>query len=1071
MRLLSDDTSSCAHVGGNAPWRGCRLGVLLVVLTACGVAGAAPGEAQEDLPQAPSGTTNAPAYAEDWVVRRWQTKEGLPQNTVNAMVQTRDGYLWVGTSGGLARFDGVRFRTFGLQDGLRSVRISTLLEDRKGELWVGATGGGVSRWDKGRFVALTGAGEPGAADVIAMAAEPDGTLWIGTDRGLLRWRDGVFSRIGPAEGLPEKQIRALCLDSKGTLWVSVLLEGFFQGTNGRFVPVAGAPPKSRGIYSLIEDREGSIWAGSTDGSLGQLRDGSWKHYSRTNGLPNSSIEALAQGVDNVIWAGSRNQGLYFFSEGSFHKLAGRAGAGLAEEAARRLLVDREGTLWAGTARAGLNRVSRRMLYHWGSAEGLKHPVVTTVAADVSGGLWVGAQEGGIYRFLDRRFSRLADPAVSTNFPYVYSALAAADGSVWVAGEQALFHYRSGKPAQAHLGPPIRGEAIRALSADGTNLWLGTYYSTLLKWDGTSVRVAATNGSFGGDIRSLVREAPDTLWIGSASGLYRWERGQVSVWNTRDGLLTASVQSLLRDPDGTLWIGTLGGGLARLKQGRIANITTRQGLIDDVISQIVSDDFGHLWLGCNHGIMRLEREELDDCANGRASFVYPTVFGQDDGMLSEQCSGGHSPTALKTKDGCLLFPTADGIAEVDPRRLEEFALLRPQAGIEEILVDGHAKPLEGTLVIPPGYHRLEVNYTAPSLRGGEWVRFRYRLEGADTDWVMAGSGRRALYEGLRPGRYVFQVAASDGRGHWIEPGASCTFVLQPFFWQTAWFRVVAALLLIGTSGGLAWFQMRRKHRRELAELERNRQHHAELARVARVSTLGELSSSLAHELNQPLGAILSNAEAAELFLQQDPPPFDELRDILAAIRKDDERAVEVIQRMRTLLRKHELESQPLAVNALVEDVLRLVNADAASRQTALAADLAPDLPPVQGDRIHLQQVLLNLILNAMDAVAKQPPENRRLAVRTRRLGEGAVEISVADSGMGIEPDNLPRVFEPFFTTKQTGIGMGLSISRKIVEAHQGRISAENHPAGGAVFRVTLPAGPEGMRDDLTDVSFR
>ena len=244
------------------------------------------------------------------------------------------------------------------------------------------------------------------------------------------------------------------------------------------------------------------------------------------------------------------------------------------------------------------------------------------------------------------------------------------------------------------------------------------------------------------------------------------------------------------------------------------------------------------------------------------------------------------------------------------------------------------------------------------------------------------------------------------------------------------------------------------RREMeAELLRER---AELAHVARVSTMGELAASVAHELNQPLGAILANAEAAELFLEQEPPALDDLRAILADIRNDDERAGEVIRRMRGLLRKHELEREPLEINSLVEDVLQLVSGDAALRGVALNVDLGPALPKVAGDRVHLQQVLLNLILNGMDAMAGQPREQRRISVRTRSDADGRVELAVTDSGHGIAPDKLARLFEPFFTTKPNGMGMGLSIARTIIEAHNGRIWAENRPEGGAVFRISLPA---------------
>jgi PAS domain S-box-containing protein len=283
---------------------------------------------------------------------------------------------------------------------------------------------------------------------------------------------------------------------------------------------------------------------------------------------------------------------------------------------------------------------------------------------------------------------------------------------------------------------------------------------------------------------------------------------------------------------------------------------------------------------------------------------------------------------------------------------------------------------------------------------------------------------------------YRVQLPDGRTRWIAAYGRTEFDAsqQPEL----------------MSGALLDITQRRQSELELQQLR------GQLTHAGRVSVMGQLAAAMAHELNQPLGAILSNAEAAEIFLKQDPPALGELRDILADIRKDDERAGEVIRRMRSLLRRQEMERKPLAFNLLAEDVVRLVNTDATTRRITVVLELSPHLPLVEGDRIHLQQVFLNLILNAMEAMARNQTERRQITLQTRHTGQGQLEISVADSGPGIEPASLPRLFEPFFTTKQNGMGMGLAICRRIIEAHAGHIRAENQPAGGAIFYVTLPA---------------
>jgi signal transduction histidine kinase/ligand-binding sensor domain-containing protein len=998
-------------------------------------------------------TALVPAPAAEWVTRAWQMEDGLPQDTVNAIVQTHDGFLWVGTNAGLVRFDGVRFRKFGLQDGLRSVYVTALAEDRAGALWVGTSGGGVSCWDRGRFTSFeVEAGFPAGLEVIALAADRDGSVWIGTDKGLVHWKRGTFKIVSEAEGLPRKQVRALLQDAQGTLWVSVILEGLFRGTNGRFARVEGSDPTPNGVYVFCEDRDGSIWAASD--SLWKCSGDKWRHFDPSNGLPKAPIQSLARSSDGTFWVGVRGHGLFCSTGEQFVQPVSEGP--LATQSVGALTTDREGSVWAGAVFGGLHRLSPRVLQFWDENSGLPPTTVTSVVEEASGALCVGTASQGLQRFENGRFTPLADP-VAPGLPIIYCTTGTSDGAVWAAGEQCLFRFQPGQPTQAFRDPPVRGEAIRALCPDGETLWLGSYASALLRCDHAGVQVVAPAGSFLGAITSIVREAPGTLWIGTSAGLYRWEQGKVETWTTRDGLLTAYIRALHRDPDGTLWIGTLGGGLTRMKDGRFVNITTRQGLVDDVISQIVADDFGGLWLGCNRGLMRLERRELDAFADGKTSEVQPVVLGRNEGMLKEQFFGGTSPNAIKTRDGHLFFPTANGLVEIDPRRLKDLTLTAPRAIIEEIRVDQRPQPLDFALIIPPGKHQIDIAYTAPALRGGQWLRFRYLLDGFDPAWLSAGGLRLASYDGLPPGRYVFRVAAADCMGEWNESGASLALTVQPFFWQTLWPRIGGVLLLVAAGSTAAWGYAHSKHLRQLAAFEIERSQQAELARVSRVSLLGELSASLAHELNQPLAAILGNARAAQRFLADDPADMNEVRACLEDIAESDRRASEIIRRMRSMMKKGEAQIEPRDINADIEQVLGLLHSEFTSRQVTVATHLLSGLPPVWGDHIQLQQVLLNLVINGCDAMHDTPPAERRLLITSQLAADKMVRVSVRDHGVGVPPKLLEQIFTAFFSTKKSGLGMGLSICRAIIEAHRGLLWPENNADRGATFHFTLRLG--------------
>jgi signal transduction histidine kinase len=648
--------------------------------------------------------------------------------------------------------------------------------------------------------------------------------------------------------------------------------------------------------------------------------------------------------------------------------------------------------------------------------------LTSVVQGQAGELWAASRDG-IWRLSGGRYSR-PKWLEQENQPQVYALARSSDGSFWAAGEQFLMCFDEVGIKWECRNPPIKGEAVRAICAVGTNLWLGTYYSTLLKVEGTNVSVVAPNASFGGSITSLACEGPETLWIGTSDGLYRWERGQTKSWATKDGLLAASIQALHRDPDGTLWIGTLGGGLARLKEGRIVSLTTRQGLVDDVILQIVADDVGHLWLGCNRGVMRLERSELDDFAEGRAAFVHPILLDEDDGMVEAQCAGGHSPTAMKTPEGRLLFPTLGGLVEIDPRQLKPGNGAKPQAVIEEFLVDGQPQRLDATVVIPPGVHQLEVNYGAPSLHGGEWVRFRTRLEGLDADWVAAGNRRSVSYGKLRPGRYVFRVVACNSAGVWNEDGAALPILVKPYFWQSVWFGTMVAGLI-----GVGVFFV---YRNRAAHLEAERAARETFTRQligAQEAERARLARELHDDITQRLARLAIDAGQIErgAAAPQIGSPMREVREELVRLSED-------VHSLSYRLHSSLLEDLGLAEAVKAE-------CERFSRQESIHMEVkVRDLPPVLP-----KEVSLGLFRIAQEALRNVTRHARAHTVDvTLRALDGGLQLAVRDDGVGFDPSH-----------KRERISLGLASMRERAGLLGGELDIESAFGHGTTVIAWVP----------------
>jgi signal transduction histidine kinase len=551
----------------------------------------------------------------------------------------------------------------------------------------------------------------------------------------------------------------------------------------------------------------------------------------------------------------------------------------------------------------------------------------------------------------------------------------------------------------------------------------------------------------------------------------------------DGLGKGIVTSLSLESDGTLWAATEG-GLSRVKNGRVATLTRQNGLPCDTVFWMMQDDAHSFWLYTACGVVRIAATEMDAWVTDPKRRIQDTVFDSSDGVRGRALTTGYTPLIAKTGNGKLWFLPLDGVSVIDPRHLP-VNQLPPPVHIEQVTADGKTywQNLSGDASsshprLPPLVRDLTIDYTALSFVAPEKVRFRYKLEGQDPDWKEVVNDREANYSNLAPGHYRFRVDACNNSGVWNESGTFLDFSIAPAYYQTTWFRVSC----IAGSAVLLWciyrLRVRSIHQRseqlalinaklEAQIVERKqaeealRQAQADLTRANRVSSMGELTASLAHEVNQPIASAITDANTCLRWLSRDQPDLEEARAAASRMVQDGRRAGEIVKRIRLLFKRDSRQRESVDLNEIIREMALLLYSEAIQFAVLVRTELAADLPQVMGDRVQLQQVLMNLMMNSIDAM-KDAEGTRELILQSRRGEDGQVLISVSDTGVGIPPQQADQIFNAFFTTKPHGTGMGLRISRSIVESHGGRLWAVDNAPRGASFRLTLPAKVEASK---------
>ncbi len=1110
--------------------------------------------------------------------RTWRRVDRLPSNSITAIVQAADGHLWLGTPRGLVDFDGVEFKAVGLpgQDASRSRVITSLALRHAGGLWVGTERGGYGMFDGVNFTTLPGTHLGGDSPTIHAVRETrDGSLFISAL--------GTVGRRKPSgdEESFSNELDVLCLheDDHGRVWIGTTTGSVYYWENDRLTRVDGPAAQlwnNQPISAITVDRSGVIWIGAANGLHSLNPDLSPRPSLTATGQPN----ALLVDSHGVLWIGSISNGLLRYKDGTLSSLSRTDG--LASDRVLSLAESADGSLWIGTE-DGLTQLAEVKFPIFSTSQGLSGDASLCVAADTAGGVWVGTNNG---------LTHIADGNCTTygksrhdGFPseWIRRLMVARNGDVYfLGGHQDLNRLHDGKVEKSWFP----GIWVQSVVEDDRGIVLTnrSKLSRLVNDEIVPYHLADGREPEFGWINKLLVARDGSLWIAANPGLAQIRHGELTQWTGNHPNEDLTFFYLCEDDDGAIWAAR-NSGLVRIKDGHFSTVDHRQGLHSDLIYAIVPDLQGNFWMDTPEGFFRVSQRELNAAADGTLPQVTCTVYdGSHVIKSSEKINSEYA--GCRTSDGRIWLTSAKGVIQIDPARLPVNSR-PPPIHLLRVRVDGDEYPVDREPDLKAGARNVEFEYGAIDYQAPERIRYRYRLEGFQTEWVDAGTRRSAYFTNLPPGNYRFQVKACNADEVWNEEGASFRLVLRPALYEQWWFR-----LGLGGAGlgliGLAWAYRDRNRRREIAEIrhreklqmqmiesspvamlmldnrhrvlyanaaftqvfgytaaelpdlgawwrlactdpttrvqwaaswekqleaaatagrsiepvettlahqdgslrhiaittsavgertlvicsdlterkraeDEHRRLEEQLRQGQKMESVGRLAGGIAHDFNNLLTVILGNVALLEFEGQLPGSVANSIRGIQQAAK----RAANLTSQLLAFSRKQPIQVTSIDLNRVVQEMTQMLQR-IVGEDVRMEMQLAPGLVPTKGDASKIEQMVLNLVLNARDAM----PRGGRLVLSTSLvdLAPDAVPdalharpgrfacLTVSDTGCGIDAKIMPRIFEPFFTTKEVGKGTGLGLATVfgIVEQHEGWIDVQSEVDRGTVFRIHLPA---------------